>query len=392
MATNQSFHLRVKEGSLVENLLTQIAGSGKHTKDEIIKVGGQKQSIWVSWLLARQFDNVSLNMTSGKYVMNYTDVVGSNGAVYNITQADFGAGPAVTTGTRDDGVHEDVHWPGAPKLLSGKDYDFYRKPSYFNAFRKMVELGKHVALAGPPSVGKDTDVEYLAALEGRPLVTVGGDAGLRKRDLTGTPEMVNGSSYFLVSEFAAAVVNGWWACITEVNAAEPDTLILLNGILAPPYAITIRGVAYPVHPEFRLFITFNPGLIGTKPLPQAFRDRFYPIQIPFLNRDELFERLVAHGMPGETMVVNDSYGNSKTVSKVEWVDKLLDYAMEMRQAHVQSKMRYHITVRRLIDAVTLMNEGITTDIRRALKWAVIGAIDSPVEVTEAERILTQVMR
>lgn len=390
MTTNQSHHLRVKEGSLVENLLTQIAGSGKRTKEEIIKAGGQKQAVWVSWLLSRMFDNVTMNMSNGKYVMNYTDVVGSAaGTTYNITQADFSA-PGIDGKT--DASHEDVRWPGAPKLLNLNDYTFYRKPSYFKAFQSMVSLSRHVALSGPPSVGKDTDVEYLAALEGRPLVNVPGDAGLRKRDLIGSPEMTNGSSYFLVSEFAAAVVNGWWACISEVNAAEPDSLLLLNSVAAPPYIINVRGRMYPVHPDFRLFITFNPGLIGTKPLPQAFRDRFYPIQIPFLNRDELRERLMAHGMPGETVVVNDAYGNSKTVSKLEWVDKLLDFAMAMRDAHVNSKMRYHITVRRLIDAVVLMNEGITTDIRRALKWAVIGAIDSPPEVQEAERILTQVLR
>lgn len=386
---NQLYHLRVKEGSLVETLLSQIAGSGKRTKEDIIKVGGQKQSIWVSWLLSRMFDNVTLNMSGNKYLMSYTDVIGTQGAVYNISQADFSA-PSADGGAGAD--HEDVRWPGAPKLLSLNDYSFYRKPSYFKAFQAMVRLGKHIALSGPPSVGKDTDVEYLAALEGKPLVTVSGDAGLRKRDLIGSPEMVNGSSYFLVSEFAAAVVKGWWACITEVNAAEPDSLLLLNSVAAPPYTINIRGRMYPVHPDFRLFITFNPGLIGTKPLPQAFRDRFYPIQIPFLNRDELRERLIAHGMPGETVVVNDAYGNSKTVAKVEWVDKALDYAMLMRDAHVNGKMRYHITVRRLIDAVTLMNEGITTDIRRALKWAVIGAIDSPPEAQEAERILSQVIK
>jgi MoxR-like ATPase len=242
--------------------------------------------------------------------------------------------------------------------------------------KAMVARGKHIALSGPPGVGKDTAVIQLAAEEGRPLVTIGGDAGFRRRDLVGTPHIANGSSYFEVAEYAAAVVNGWWVLLTEVNAADADALMFINAQLASPYIVTVSGKAYPVHPDFRLFVSYNPGLTGTKPLPQSFKDRFFSVKVPFFSFTQLKSILQAHGMPEADSINNEA-----------WPNMIVRFGIQMWDAYTRGQMRYQITTRRLIDATVLMLDSIEPDVKSALRAAVIAAIDSPVEASTAESIL-----
>jgi len=209
---------------------------------------------------------------------------------------------------------------------------------------------------------------------GKVLVTVSGDAGFRRKDLVGSLQIANGRSFFEVAEYAAAVVNGWWALVTEVNAADADALLFMNSQMAPPYVINIAGKAYPVHPNFRLFVSYNPGLVGTKPLPQSFKDRFFSIQVPFFTEARLRSLLVANGAPED----------------IVWVEEIVQFGMLMWKAHERGQMRYQVTSRRLMDAVELMKCDIVTSTIEAINLAVISAIDSPVEAQTARQLLNNV--
>ena len=168
-------------------------------------------------------------------------------------------------------------------------------------------------------------------------------------------------------------MSGWWVLLTEVNAADADALMFINTQLAPPYVISIGGRAYPVHPDFRLFVSYNPGLVGTKPLPQSFKDRFFSIKVPFFSKAQLRNILVAHGMDDNAV----------------WCESVLEYGLRMWDAHERGQMRYQITSRRLMDAVVLMNlDGFT--IKEAMSMAVIDSIDSPVEANVAKQILNSI--
>jgi MoxR-like ATPase len=270
-------------------------------------------------------------------------------------------------------IGSDIKWPQAPPMVDSLG-DVFRTPSWFYTMATMVDKGRHIALAGPPGVGKDTAVQELAAMEGRILVTVGGDAGFRRRDLVGNLQISNGRSFLEVAEYAAAVVNGWWALVTEVNAADADALLFINAQLAPPYIINIGGKAYPVHPDFRLFVTYNPGLIGTKPLPQAFKDRFFSIQVPFFSEFELKKILVSHGAPEDA----------------EWTNDIVKFGSALWKAQERGQIRYQVTSRRLMDAVELMKSDIVTSTLEAINLAVIAAIDSPVEAGTAKQILNNI--
>jgi len=375
----EQYILRVSTGSEVEKLLDALTRGDYLTKDELNEVGGFSWSHWVAknWL-AKNVDNVTshYNREDKTTTLNYVEVRPRQ-VVQHIHEAEFSGdtqvgGTGQGTQAQDDNLQAgEIIWPDAPPMV--QQDDGYKRTPFYNIMKYMVmEQGKHVSLEGPPSVGKSISVEQLAAELGQPLVNIGCDGGLRKRDLVGTPEMVNGTTKFVVGEYAAAAVMGWWVKIDEVNAADGDALLFINSQIANPFVVNIHGRQYKVHPNFRLFISYNHGLIGTKPLPQSFKDRFYPIKVSFPTQAKLEGILKARGLPADGTL-----------------GKLSRYAVLMNEAHGRGQMRYQISIRRLLDAGLLMQNGWVHDVYEALELAVVAGIDSPVEAKAAQNVLQQ---
>lgn len=368
------YYLRIRENGDLGKALRHLLSVGRPVgEDELAEVAGLERIRWSIKLVAKWFDNIAINWTKvdGKleFTAHYSDVA-----------------PRSSTTVLADGLARDqeegiepvdpIRWPEAPPLL--EPFDFFRKPNYYDTMRMMVNAGRHISLEGPPGTGKDTAVMQLAAEEGKVLVTIGADGGVRKHHLEGHAELVNGSSYFSVSPVAAAAVNGYWLLVTEINAANPDEVnMFFNPILETPHVVYIHGTVYPVHPDFRMFITYNAGLVGTKPMAPSFKDRFFSIKMGFFSEHQLRIRLQAHGLPT---------GDDAPA----WADAIVQFGLSMWQAHENGSMRYQITVRRLIDAIELCSRDM--DVRTALKLAVVDAIDSPVERKAAEGVLKEVMQ
>lgn len=361
------YMLRVRSNSeMFQVIKAAMEHDGPISDAELQEAGGHSRSHMLIRWLDQWFDNVRVERDGLNVVLHYQDVQPRPVAV----AADVTPVAGEVASTPEAEHIEDIRWPQAPPIIESLG-DVFREPTWFKTMRKMVENGRHIALAGPPGVGKDTCVQELAARTGHILVTVGGDAGFRRRDLVGTTQISKGSSFLDVAEYATAVVSGWWALVTEVNAADADALMFMNSQMAPPYTINIGGKAYPVHPDFRLFVTYNPGLTGTKPLPQSFKDRFFSIKIPFFTEAQLMNLLVAHGMPEDA----------------SWARTVTKYGTQLWDAHERGSIRYQVTSRRLQDAVVLMNTEVCTDVKDALKMAVVDSIDSPVEANTAKQIL-----
>lgn len=378
-AVKDQYVLRVKRGTPIERVMDALTSGKAYSDDELAEIGGQTQWGYRLRRIAPYFDNMAIVVDDGRQKMNYNPV----GAYYNVP-APVSA-PTIYQPTQpvveviqapvpqpEMPESVDIRWPDAPPLIDGMG-DKFRTPSWFGIMKAMVKAGRHIALQGPPGVGKDTAVQELAAMEGKPLVTIGGDGGFRRRDLVGGVQIANGRSFHEVAEFAAAVVNGWWALVTEVNAADADALIFLNQIMAAPYVIQVGGKSYPVHPDFRLFVSYNAGLVGTKPLPQSFKDRFYSIQVPFFKQSQLEAILVSHGA---------AYSTSTT--------EIAKYGVTLWDAHVRGQLRYQVTSRRLMDAVELLNLGLVMSVREALELAVVAAIDSPTEAKVASQLISMI--
>jgi hypothetical protein len=281
--------------------------------------------------------------------------------------------PAEGSGGQDLQVH--LKFPEEP--ATAKANPKYEVPDWYLRMQVALDAGKHVALKGPPGTGKSSAPEQYFIKRGQPFVVVNGDAGFRRRDVEGSVEIQAGTTFFKVAEFAAAAVNGWGCILNEVNAADPDALLWINGILEVPNMVTIHGKAYPVHPEFKLIVTYNPGLVGTKALPQAFLDRFLSIKVAFPGRDFLRRMVIAKtGMD----TANRSYSY--------WLEKLLAFAESAWDAHVKGNLRYQISPRRLFDAVFLLTKGVARTHEDAIKMAIIETVDSAADVQVLERLIT----
>lgn len=376
--SNHNYLLEVKEDSMLHKALDHFNGKPwdmEHAKTELGEVPSAVASKFLIWY-ARYFTNFGVNKSKG-------NLVWYDAPLTVHVQANVTAPMAITTTSADVPGEENIptdnmRWPQQPPVPRSLKAKF-DKPSYFSVMEMMVDANRHIALEGPPGVGKDTAVVELAAQQRKPLVTIGGDAGFRTSDLTGKTHISNGHSYHEVGDYVAAVVNGWWVLMTEVNAADPSALMFINRQLAAPYVVNLGGKSYPVHPDFRLFVTYNNGLVGTKPLPQSFKDRFFSIKVPFFSEVALRKRLISMGMP---VVVNDPHNYS---------ERIVTFGVRMWDAHMRGALKYQITTRRLIDAVHLaFNCGM--NVKQALKDAVISAIDNSLEAKHAETVLDDVMR
>lgn len=255
-----------------------------------------------------------------------------------------------------------VVWAGLPipiEPLKG-----YIEPDWAKSIETMLEFGRHIAIEGQPGVGKSTVPEQLACKYNVPLVNISADVGLTRRDLVGFAEIKDGNSWFNVAEYATAVVNGWWVKVDEINAADPDALLFINSQLAPPHVINIHGKAYKVHPDFRLFATYNKGLTGTKMLPQATVDRFFTLQVDYPNDDQLAMLLVSHGAKSEEVIKQ-----LVSVARMLW----------------NSTVRYRLSPRRLYDALLLIETGVS--VVDALAMSIIPNVWSAPEVPNVQGLI-----
>ncbi len=262
----------------------------------------------------------------------------------------------------------DIVVPPAPNIPDLKTkYEFFHKPTYFGRLASKVTQHKlHVSLSGPPGIGKSVAFEVLAIQNIMPLVNINADAGLRARQLVGG---MTDLGRFEMAQFAAAVVNGWWAKIDEANGADPDAIIFLNSILAPPYQVNINGRSYSVHPNFRLCITYNPGLIGTKPLPDSLKDRLYPFRVKFPETSQLEKMLKGNGLPIEDVKVQ----------------QMIIFAAALAKAREEGRCKFDITLRRLIDAWTDVQDGFS--VYDALYNACVDRIDNVVDAAAVKTVL-----
>jgi len=355
------YTFRIKPGTDFEELVdTVLQADDGLARNRFVADGFPARDVVTLFRMAE----VSDNLTIGRHGASYTEVMPQT----VIQQAERVEATLSRVDTQP--VGPTVKWPDVPVV--GNVADWFRRPSWYDRMRAMVESGKHISIAGPPGIGKSTAVEQLAAEMGKPLVHIGGNAGFRKRDLTGNTQLVNSHTQFMVAEYVAAVTNGWWAKIDEVNAAEPDALMFLNAQIAPPHTVNFYGMSVPVHPDFRLFVTYNPGLVGTKPLPPAFKDRFFPIKLGFPNENQLRKLLEANGM-----------------STNDWTDVVVKFGLKAWEIHKKGRCRYQITPRRLMDAVLLVTMA-GEDVFAALEQSVISMIDNAAEVRVMKDVLKSV--
>ena len=253
-----------------------------------------------------------------------------------------------------------VVWPEVPPATSAVNGD-YVEPPWLPELRAAAHIG-HVELMGPAGSGKTLAVHHLAASLGKKLAVVTADGGLRKRDLVGQRELIGGQTVLMAAEFAAAARAGDWALIDEANMAEPDAISFVNGMTDRPgiegSTFQVGGQTVEVHPDFRCFLTRNPGYVGTRPMNEALRDRFWSIDVPPLSGDSLAAMLKAHDVPKDY------------VREAVWLIDTLYRAWE------KNRISYQVSPRRALDAAAMCAQLEGSDFRYWLERSILTKIDA----------------
>lgn len=202
---------------------------------------------------------------------------------------------------------------------------------------------------GETGVGKDFLIEYICAKTNRPMVRVNFGQGTTYADLIGDwVPAEDGGFEFKPGILYMAVKHGWVFVADEINAAGPEATMPLHGVTESDGKLSVPPVSEVLtpHPEFKFVATMNPpSYPGTKPLNDAFRTRFWVMDVDYLppqgEQALLFEATHLDG--------ND--GDDKAVA-----DRLTDLAQNLRQNY------------RNMDIVTPISHRDTMKVARLMKF------------------------
>jgi MoxR-like ATPase len=275
--------------------------------------------------------------------------------------------------------------------------------------------GLPCGLEGETAVSKTTVVLWLAHLCRQDAVRLNlngqSDTGeLVGRFVPATEE--NRSWRFWEGVVPAAMRNGWWVVLDELNLAEPQVLERLNPVLEQPPSLVLSehdglqfgpGGDVPVADSFRVFATMNPAeYAGRSVLSPAFRDRFglWSFLEPPSEADyrALLHRLV-HGAQPEftfqamTWQAPDAEPVYPALAKEKDIDRVLDSLATFHSAVISAaggdgtaelgrgrRERYVFTRRTLLNTVALLADRVARGDQAA------SAASNVLELTYLKRI------
>jgi MoxR-like ATPase len=184
-------------------------------------------------------------------------------------------------------------------------------------------------LIGPKGSGKSTLAETLAAILYLPINKIFGGVDLNVESLLGGKTLVpdeagvdevteaklratakkagieigpileklRGSQLKVGCEpglLLQSVLAGEMIVADEVNMINPEVTSLLHGLLDWQKVLSVPGYGVvQADPNFRLIGCMNFGYAGTRPLNEAFQDRFRSVSVPHLPKEQLADLLVS---------------------------------------------------------------------------------------------------
>jgi hypothetical protein len=162
------------------------------------------------------------------------------------------------------------------------------------------EMGHNVLIAGPTGSAKTSLVYAAAARAGLPVVNVPCNGAAEPRQFIGgwTPT-ADGKFDFVPGDLVTAVQHGGIIYLDEVNMLPPKIAAFLHGLLDRRRTVTLpdakgsslESTEIRAHELCQVVAAYNPNYHGTRPLNQAFKNRF-AIKIDFPYDRVVEEKLV----------------------------------------------------------------------------------------------------
>lgn len=156
-------------------------------------------------------------------------------------------------------------------------------------------LRHNVLLAGPTGSAKTSVTYAYGAWKQLPVVNIPCNGAAEPSMFIGKwVRLQDGSFDFKLGELALAVQHGGIILLDEVNFLKSNIGAYLHGLLDSRRTLSIpdaQGSSAPTsikaHPDCLIVGAYNPDYHGTKPLNQAFKNRYgFQIEFPYLKEVE----------------------------------------------------------------------------------------------------------
>lgn len=242
----------------------------------------------------------------------------------------------------------------------------------------MMSRGHHVMLKGHAGTGKSGAVKHLAEMTQRNCSQVNFSEEVRISHLFGHYEVHSDGQGGTEQEWIDGVLterarDGGLFIADEANMMTGDTSSILHSAMErganSQMTIPQKGETIDVHPDFRIVATINPRYAGTNQVNKAFGDRFFELELDYLDS------------PSETDVVH---------SRVEGIERsdvesLVDLGRDLREDFLQGEVSEIVTPRSMIRAADLAGDGFLS-LEEAAKIAYLEEFP-PEEKTPVEKTI-----
>ena len=154
--------------------------------------------------------------------------------------------------------------------------------SEMEVFTLAREERHNVLIYGPTGPGKTSSVYAYAANKGLPVVNVSCNGAAEPSYFIGSWQpTVDGGTDYVAGDVLLAAMHGGIIYLDEVNFLPPKIAAYLHSLLDKRRTISIpnaQGSSIPTlvkaHPLCQIIAAYNPDYEGTRPLNQAFKNRF----------------------------------------------------------------------------------------------------------------------